>query len=264
MQNHHSALRALLATPVTQIQENYQQQQQQQQEEIPLDEYSSEPRRAKLNLDDLPIKENGGVNNIIEVYNQATPAEKDYWGRWYHHAHQDVQELAHKYKIDFRVAAGIAAVLSPGSTWMINIRAAERTIEGADNGSIPGYPANIIKAKEILAGADPVSKVTGPKVSVFLQSLLNPDAVDKDMVLDGHAINIWRGVKRPLKNLGNPGVQERRQMIADYGEAAKQLGVSTQSVQAVTWYIWKYSKQTPALTLTPMTTPGTSAGQPAE
>lgn len=206
-----------------------------------LDEYSNEPKRAKLNLSQIGLDPKNGVNNILAVYNQATPEEKDYWGRWYHHAHSDVQELAKKYNIDFQVAAGVAAVLSPGCTWKVNLMGAERTIEGAEDGAIPCYNANIAKAREILAGADPVSKVTGPKVSVFLQSLLNPSAVDKEMVLDGHAINIWRGTKRALQGLPTPRTEERRQMIADYGEAAKQLGVSTQSVQAVTWYIFKYA-----------------------
>jgi len=31
-------------------------------------------------------------------------------------------------------------------------------------------------------------------------------------------------------------------MIADYKEAAKQLGVTVQAVQGVTWYIWKTSQ----------------------
>lgn len=230
------------------------------QEAISLDEYAPEPKRAALNLDTLGLTQNGGVANIMAVYNQATPEEKDYWGRWYHHANKDVAELADKYRLDFRMAAGVVAVLSPGNKWLENLKAAEKVIEGVLK--VNAYPAFVKKAQNILQGAPVEQQVTGPKVSVFLQSLINPDAVEKDIVLDGHAINIWRGTKRALKNLAKPTVQERRQMVEDYSEAAKQLGVPTQAVQAVTWYIWKYSKHDPAQGL--QVSPGQSQGVASE
>jgi hypothetical protein len=64
------------------------------------------------------------------------------------------------------------------------------------------------------------------------------------MVLDGHAINIWKGEKIRLKGLSTPTGKERTAMIQDYHTAAEQLGVPVQAVQAVTWYIWKYTGKT--------------------
>ena len=70
---------------------------------------------------------------------------------------------------------------------------------------------------------------------------MDPTSVERHMVLDGHAINIWRGEKLNLKGLKNPTKTERENMIRDYHEAANRLNVPVQAVQAVTWYIWKYS-----------------------
>jgi hypothetical protein len=199
-----------------------------------------EPRRKSIPIDKLGITSNGGVANIIAVYNQATQAEKEYWGKWYHNAKLDVQNLAKDYKQPFELTAAIVATLSPGNRWTTNLVAAERLFQGAER--INGYPRQVLKAKQILSSGD-TSLVSGPKVTVFFKSLLDPKGIEKDMVLDSHAINIWRGHKIRLKYVKSPSVKERQQMIADYQTAAEQLGVPVQAVQAVTWYIWKYTPE---------------------
>ena len=211
-----------------------------------LDELSKikEPKRSGLAVDQLGLKPGGGVHNIVTVYNQATPEEKEYWGKWYHNAKSDVEDLALAFKLPFPVAAAIVAVLSPGNKWNGNLSAAEKLLRGEEK--INAYPRQVLKAKEILKKGD-TKLVTGPKVTVFFKSLMDPSSVEKDMVLDGHAINIWRGAKENLKGLKNPSAKERAQMIQDYQEAAKQLGVPVQAVQATTWYIWKYTGKTAPL-----------------
>lgn len=108
--------------------------------------------------------------------------------------------------------------------------------EGPHPGS---YPSNIAKAIRILDGEPPEEAVTGPKVSVFYRSLVDPEGTQRAMVLDGHAINIWRGEKRPLKGLKDPTDSEKETMRADYGRVAETWSITTQAVQAITWYIWK-------------------------
>ncbi len=198
----------------------------------------TEPKRSGLPLDQLGLKPRGGVHNIITVYNQATPEEKEYWSKWYHNAKSDVEDLARDYGLPFPVVAAIVAVLSPGNKWTSNLTAASRLITGSDK--VNSYPRQILRAKEILKTGD-TSLVSGPKVTVFFNSLMNPKMVEKDMVLDGHAINIWRGQKLNLKGISTPGGKERSEMVRDYHTAAEQLGVPVQAVQAVTWYIWKYT-----------------------
>ncbi len=203
-----------------------------------LQEKLVEPKRASVALDSMQIQPNGGVENIKKVYNEATPAEKEYWGKWYHYAQADVQELAQTYQIPFPVMAAVVAALSPGNKWTSNLLAAERFL--TNDPKIPAYPNAVNKAREILTAGDP-SLLTGPKVSVFFRSLVEPRALEHEMVLDGHAINIWRGAKQALKGLDKPTAAQRAQMIEDYRQAARELGVPVQSVQATTWFIWRYS-----------------------
>lgn len=204
----------------------------------------TEPKRSGLSVDQLGLKPHGGVENIIKVYNQATPEEKDYWGRWYHNAKSDVEDLARQFSLPFPVVAGIVAVLSPGNKWSMNLFAAQKLLQGQTK--INAYPRQVQRAQRILETGD-TGLVSGPKVTVFFNSLMNPKLVEKDMVLDGHAINIWRGEKVTLKGLSTPNAKERAQMIQDYQMAANELGVPVQAVQAVTWYIWKYTGKTPPL-----------------
>ncbi len=205
-----------------------------------LDELSkiTEPKRSGLPVDQLGLKPGGGVHNIITVYNQATPEEKEYWGKWYHNAKSDVEDLAKTFNLPFPVAAAIVAVLSPGNKWNSNLVAAEKLLKGEEK--INAYPRQAERARNILKKGD-TKLVSGPKVTVFFKSLMDPASVEKDMVLDGHAINIWRGAKENLKGLKNPSTKERAQMIQDYNKAAELLGVPVQAVQATTWYIWKYT-----------------------
>ncbi|TXH11420.1 MAG: hypothetical protein E6R04_02220 [Spirochaetes bacterium] len=211
-----------------------------------LDELSKikEPKRSGLPVDQLGLKPGGGVHNIITVYNQATPEEKEYWGKWYHNAKSDVEELAKTFNLPFPVAAAVVAVLSPGNKWNSNLVAAEKVLKGEEK--INAYPRQVLRAREILKKGD-TKLVSGPKVTVFFKSLMDPASVEKDMVLDGHAINIWRGAKENLKGLKNPSTKERAQMIQDYNKAAELLGVPVQAVQATTWYIWKYTGKTAPL-----------------
>ena len=211
-----------------------------------IEEIIKEPKRKNpKTLADLGVTEGNGLQNIKAVYNDATDEEKSYWGNWYFHAKEDVSELVNKYQSQLssfedplKVMCAIVAVLSPGNKWAGNISAADKVMQGATR--INAYPAQIARANRIKDTGD-VNLVTGPKVSVFFNSLYDPDSVKEHMVLDGHAINIWRGHKKQLKGLQSPSKREREQMIADYQQASKELGVPVQAIQATTWYIWKYS-----------------------
>lgn len=235
----------------------------------PLAEAIPEPKRPETTTASLGIRPEGGVRNILAVLNAATEEEKEYWGRWYHLAHRDVEELATETGFPFRGVAAIVATLSPGNKWHPNLTAARRFLNlyrtevlasraqallatghpalGHSRAfRIGAYPRQVQKAHEIMQTGDLSSfwigdRVTGPKVSVFYWSLVYPSRLEDQMVLDGHAINIWRGEKASLKGLRNPSRTEREQMLADYKAAANRAGLPVQAVQAITWYIWKYT-----------------------
>ena len=120
---------------------------------------------------------------------------------------------------------------------------------GAYGPSVPSYGENIRKALGILdawvAGdANPgpkfINQKSSPKVWAFFNSIVDPGFAENELVLDGHAINIWRGKKVPLKGISQPSESERAQMLTDYATAAKILGIPVQAVQAATWWAWKY------------------------
>lgn len=309
-----------------------------------LDKPAPEPKREPRTMQDLGIqpstkpgtKPSAGFRNIVKVLNEATPAERDYWGRWYPNASAVVRQMSEKYDLPFETVAGVVAVMSPGNRWHQNVEVARQVIlwwkargqvgpnalpqytrvgppvrdDGAadeglaevltpsfapqdapdvdeaedpdqdeqrtaqlgrpyvfepqknqpeglpatvfrekkprtyplgQHGPTPaGYPANTDKALKILDGAEPLSLMeTSPKVSVFYKSLVDPESVQNELVLDGHAINIWRGQKKTLKGLESPTEAERAQMLADYKKAAERAGLPVQAVQAITWFIWK-------------------------
>lgn len=221
-----------------------------------VDYVMNEPNRKKIPHDDLNLFKNEGYHNILSVLKKATREEIDYWSNWYQHANGHVQEIATQYDVPLEVAAAVCAVLSPNLGWKMNLMAARRVMDnwmykgGADgykwHDSIPAYKTNVNKAYYILKTGD-VAAVNGPKVTVFFQSLLDPDKLERDLVLDGHAINVWRGLKTPLKNLKSPTKNEREAIIYDYRKVADIVGLTPQQVQAVTWFIWKSVKEPPVV-----------------
>jgi hypothetical protein len=219
-----------------------------------IDYVMNEPKREKIASQSLNLHKNEGYHNILAVLKKASKAEIDYWGNWYEHAHNHVKQLAQKWDIPVEACAGVCAVLSPNLGWKMNLMAADRTISNWKrmNGDetaqhydkIPAYKTNVNKAYSILSTGD-LSVVNGPKVTVFFQSLANPKQLQRDLVLDGHAINVWRGQKAALKNLKGLTKRERVAVIQDYKKVADIVGLTPQQVQAITWFIWKYVSDAP-------------------
>lgn len=103
------------------------------------------------------------------------------------------------------------------------------------------YTSNIRKALMILAtDNEDTVYVTGPKVEAFYHALMEPeDNMQREMVIDGHAVNIWLGEKNPLKGTPKPLGSRRAKILQSYADAAQQRSTTPQAIQAVTWYFWK-------------------------
>lgn len=208
-----------------------------------------EPKRNnKTDLKTLGIVSKGGIDNIINVYNESSEEEKEYWGSWYQKAKLIVEDLANELDVPFQTMAAIVATLSPGNRWSTNIIAARKLVEkykfNIDHQSLGAYGKQVEKAKQILQ-TNNLEYVVGPKVTVFFKSIVSPEQIKNELVLDTHAINIWRGEKKKIKSTNNPTKKEREQMISDYRKASEILGISLQSLQAVTWYVWRYTDKQP-------------------
>lgn len=108
---------------------------------------------------------------------------------------------------------------------------------------VPVYAANIQKALRIIETGDPAAGIAGPKVSVFYESMVDPQGTRRDIVLDGHAINIWRGdVTAALSDMKSLTKGQRQQIIDDYNQVASEWGLQPQEVQAITWTLWRQFK----------------------
>ena len=228
-----------------------------------ISEVLNEPKRKPKYISDIGIQQDGGYDNIIKVYNEANEEEKDYWGKWYISANSNVQDLTQEINYyPFNVVAAVVAVLSPGNKWKSNINVAKKILSWKrDNPSsdefpkVSAYSKNIIKANNILDAYENNNEISseeirqlvygkkGIKVSIFYDSIINPEETEKNikMVADGHAINIWRGIKTKLKGV-HISDSNRKKMLQDYDRAAKELGISVRALQATTWFIWKNLK----------------------
>ena len=215
-----------------------------------------------------------GLSNILAGYDSLSEQEKIAWGGWYDMAHQQVQNLASQHGVPFPVAAGVTAVLSPSSKWNNNLRNAgialscvpeiqqifqlSQDIEGGEEielqrqaleqniaskmSRISTFPVFRLRAREmieqwlrgeeiVVPGKDPI------KIRDFLRNISFPQQPNPATV-DGHAINIWLGSKVTLKE--GRASKKLKAIIQDtFGRAAEARGIKPQSMQAVTWYVWK-------------------------
>jgi hypothetical protein len=200
------------------------------------------------------LGETPGYYNIMQLADEASPEEFDHWVNWYLHAHGDVERLQKKHNLirrnrgerplPFSVVAAVVAVLSPNNSWLNNLAAADYILTHQTGEGSTAYRANAAKALSMI-DSWMTDQVRGPKVTVFYESLNKPWKMGENVVLDGHMINIWRGNKAGVKNIRQPGTEERAQMLRDFRQAALDLGITPQSVQALTWYIWRYTTDAP-------------------
>lgn len=108
---------------------------------------------------------------------------------------------------------------------------------------VPSYSSNIKKALSIIETGDPSAGLSGPKVTVFYQSMMDPANTRRDIVLDGHAINIYRGdYNAPLTDMASLSLAERKKIEEAYNQVAREYGLEPQEVQAITWSIWRQLK----------------------
>ncbi len=247
--------------------------------------------RTKRHGDEIGLIPNPDIDvktaeqNILLVYDLATPEEVAFWSKWYTMAQRDVKALAAELSVPFELMAAVVAILSPGNKWASNLIAAARTIQLAEKAmqdperdqieqqieslraelqSNPGrskpiqdeikkqvqrygdlsrkhqqkiasYPANVRKAINVLESEDPTKWVSGPKVSKFYDAIVDPEKVEREMVLDGHAINLAAGIRQDLKSAMQATGERRARLLQAYENAAKARNTTTRAVQAITW-----------------------------
>ena len=189
------------------------------------------------------------VKNIKAVYQLATATERADGSAWYPVAHCVALDLADRYGITECQAIGVIAALSPRNKWERNVHDAEALISayvaaGAEQArlvKVCTFSSNKNKAVRILETVDPTADevraiLSGPKLREFFGCILGQQS---EVCVDGHAYCIWNGGRTGLKDVPAIGVKLRREIKADYAEAAEELRVAPRVVQAVTWVAWR-------------------------
>ena len=190
------------------------------------------------------------VDNIKAVYQLATLTEQQDGITWYPNAYQIAVSLAERHGVTVAQAIGVIAALSPRNRWERNVEDAERLIAAFNAGGseqamltkVCTFTSNKTKAVKILslaAGYQGMTEVlailSGPKLREFASCI----AGLPDVCIDGHAFCIWAANRTGLADVPAIGVKLRRQIKADYQDAADELGITPSACQAVTWVAWR-------------------------
>lgn len=150
---------------------------------------------------------------------------------WYFRAHERLWRLSHKHAVSVETVAGIAAALSPLTTWGSNLEALRAVLEG-DQQRLDfhhGLKGNQRKAKEILQGTDPLDVLGGQKVTAFYRSLLlEPGAV----CVDSH---MWNAVERFGLSSASPTGNAARAIRTAVRMLASEFYKETFQIQAIVW-----------------------------
>ena len=186
------------------------------------------------------------INNIIDTYNQSTPAEISQGYSWYETAHIFALGLSEHADITLRQSAGIIAALSPQTSWALNQVMATDLVT---NGTTHGLPLSVSRATAILHSAtendpfpDPLEILGGPKVRSFYANILDPYTANA-VTIDRHAHAIAIGhvpSTQEAKTLDRKGYYER--CAAAYIQLADTLKMLPHELQAITWITHRRQK----------------------
>jgi len=174
------------------------------------------------------------VANVLKTYRAATSEQLSEGIGWYSDAHSLALALNRNNPLE---SAGVIAALSPIKTWEQNKTLAIRAY--ADGVATGTTGDQCQKANQILAGEDVPTVLNGAKTVAFAQTIADPTDPHA-VVIDRHAMSVAMGrasTDTDTSLLGRKGVYE---LYADvYREAARRIGVSPSTVQAVTWVVWR-------------------------
>ena len=191
---------------------------------------------------------NKNIQNIKAIHALASAGEIADGKAWYGVAKSVAIVLAEQYGVTAAQAVGVLAALSPRNKWSRNIIDAEQLIAayvaaGSDQARLTKvctFGANKEKAIKILeSNAETIPTVldilSGPKLREFASCIAGLD----DVCIDGHAWCIWQGSRVTLADVPSIGVKLRREIKADYAQAAADLGLRPFELQAITWVTWR-------------------------
>ena len=187
------------------------------------------------------------VRNILKVYRRATLDDTAHGVEWYDRAKRMAKTIRRDTGLHLNLIIGVMAALSPNNKWEINVRntsdMCNAWIKGydIDDFKVSTYGANKRKAWSMLEDYltdddDILTRLNGQKTRSFYSNIRGLDEV----TIDGHALNIARGVRFNLTDdQTNIGKRLYRELQDAYVRAAKRVGIEPHELQAITWTTWR-------------------------
>lgn len=191
------------------------------------------------------------MENILFVYNLATPQEKRNGIVWYARALADCLWIAEKTDTPLHIVVGVCAALSPNNKWERNIdntlSLIRAFLDGEDVESVKVSTYHTMKRKawsilETMPDRDGVVKIlNGQKIVSFFCNIMGEDTC----TVDGHAKNIFYGERHGLNSdKTNIGKKEYATIQEAYVNVGKQVRFNGRplkafEMQAITWVTWR-------------------------
>lgn len=186
---------------------------------------------------------------VKKMFKNALPHIKEKSLNWYSEANTYAQNLHQKYGVSVEKICAVISALSPAVSWEINKTDAENMLEiyvnfgDLEDVQFSTYGQNAFKAWEILNDYKAQSfeeiynkyfnKKTGQKTANFFANILKP--FDPDFVtIDRHQISVCKNLKKSGgSQVAGSGAYKLLKEI--HIEAAKELNILANQLQAVTW-----------------------------
>ena len=188
------------------------------------------------------------TQNILAIWNFATPQEKVDGARWYLDAARDAEMISIEHDVPFVTVVGVIAALSPNNKWTRNLTNAADLVAAFMNGDdidsfkVSCYSAMKRKAWSIMVDMiddkdTMLVRLNGRKICNFARCIWGDSS---SVCVDGHARNIAYAERIGLTDSRtNIGLREYGLLTASYNAAAEIAGVPGYVMQAVTWTVWR-------------------------
>ena len=188
--------------------------------------------------------------NILTIFNLATPEEIEHGITWYATAHCECLSISEDLDIPLNVVVGVVAALSPNNKWDRNIVNARDLctayVDGASMESVKVSTYGKMKEKawsilESMPSYDETVKIlNGQKIVCFFQNIMG----ENTCTVDGHAYNIYHASRQSLTGSISIGKIEYHLIQDAYRSAGNSVQVHGRELmayemQAITWVTWR-------------------------
>ena len=190
------------------------------------------------------------VENILTVFQLATPEEIEHGVTWYASAHCQCLDISENLDLPLNVVVGVVAALSPNNKWERNVENARDLCTAYINGDsmesvkVSTYGRMKEKAWSILESNptydETIKILNGQKIVCFYQNIMG----ENTCTVDGHAYNIYHASRQSLTGSISIGKIEDHLIQDAYRKAGKSVLVhgrelTAYEMQAVTWVAWR-------------------------